>query len=284
MTITKTYGGRRGAAGKNLARLALAAAASATLLGGLAAPSHAAGPTVSVVAGNDVHYVGSDIQNDLLVTSDFTGAVFIKERNFAGLTPGPGCTATASQGIKCVTPSGSPDIDFIRLQMAGGSDEVTVQTSIRTNIEGGTGEYDTYFGGSTSTGTNVWFDGGPGIHDRADYLFSTSGVLVDIDNAADDGRLGRDADNITSTVEDLHGSDHDDSLRGNFANNWIVGHNGADALRGGTGNDEIWAWETNLSGSEADKPDLSCGKGIDIIILDSVDPSTAECEDIRRVS
>jgi hypothetical protein len=283
MTITKTYGGRRRAA-NNLARLALAAAASSALLGGLAAPSHAAGPTVSVVAGNDVHYVGSDIQNDLLVTSDFTGAVFIKERNFAGLTPGPGCSTTASQGIKCVAPSGSPDIDFIRLQTAGGSDEVTVQTSIRTNIEAGAGEYDKYLGGTTSTGTNVWFDGGPGIHDRADYLFSTTGVLVDIDNAADDGRLGRDADNITSTVEDLHGSEYDDSLRGNFASNWINGRNGADALRGGEGNDEIWAWETNPTGSEADKPDLSCGKGIDVIILDHVDPGTAECENIRRVS
>jgi hypothetical protein len=272
---------------KQLLRMALAGAGAAALVAVTAGPSHAAAPVAFVTAGNDVHYVGNDIQNRVTVTSDFSGAVFLREP-VSGITPGPGCTRAVTGGVKCVALPGEATVDFIKLELAGGSDEATVQTSINTRVEGGLGEFDKYFGATTSTGTNVVFDGGPGRHDRADYGFSKGGVLVALGTAAGDipldGRLGVDNDNITSTVEDLLGSDHDDSLRGNESSNLVNGRLGADALRGGPGDDEIWAWETNPGGSEADKADLSCGKGFDLIIVDHVDPGTSECESIRRVS
>lgn len=266
---------------RNLARLALVAAASTTLFGGLVGTGHAAtAPTVSVVNGNDVVYVGSDGSDDVVVTLDFAPrGVFIKA---PGTQAGPGCTQTATQGIKC---EGTSRIDYIKLDLRGGNDTAEVQSSIRTDVLGGAGEFDTYLGATTGVGTNVRFDGGDGANDRADYSRSSSGVLVDIDNAADDGRLGEDTDNITSTVENLTGSDHDDSLRGNNANNRIVGLQGADALRGGGGNDEIVASEFSVNGgSKADKADLSCGTGTDVIRLDKDDPAPAACETILRSS
>ena len=166
--------------------------------------------------------------------------------------------------------------------MRGGADAVTVQTSIRTHVLGGDGT-DTYFGSTTSTGTNVFFVGGPGDRDEANYGRSTSGVAVDLDGASDDGRIGVDTDNITGTVERLSGTDHADSLRGNNASNSIFGGKGADSLRGGGGNDEIVASELNTGGATADK-DLSCGTGNDVVQLDKDDPAPAACETVRRTA
>jgi Ca2+-binding RTX toxin-like protein len=258
---------------RNLARLALVAAASSTLLVGLVGTGHAASATVSVVNGNDVQFIGTDVTNDIRVTSDPSGAVFVQGSGVAG----PGCTATATQGIKCL---GTSRIDFILLDMRGGSDAITVQTAIRTHVMGGEGT-DTYFGSTTSTGTNVFFVGGPGDRDEANYSRSTSGVAVDLDDAFDDGRIGVDTDNITGTVERLIGTDHADSLRGNNANNSIFGGLGADSLRGGGGNDEISAIEGGSGSSTADK-DLSCGTGTDLIRLDGIDPAPAACETVQR--
>ena len=99
------------------------AAASTTLLAGLVGTGHAASATVSVVNGNDVQFIGRDVTDDIRVTSDFSGAVFVQGSGVAG----PGCTSTAGQGIMCVAQS---KIDFILLDMRGGADAVTVQTSI----------------------------------------------------------------------------------------------------------------------------------------------------------
>jgi hypothetical protein len=255
------------------------AAASTALLGSLVGTGHAVtNATVSVVNGNDVVYIGSDRIDDVVVTSNSTLEVFIQD---PGTTAGPGCTETASQGIKCV---GTSRFDYIKLDLGEGNDTAKVQTSIRTDVLGGAGEFDRYLGATTATGTNVRFDGGPGANDRADYSLSSSGALVDLDNSPDDGRLGKDVDNITGTVENLTGSDHDDSLRGNFAKNSISGLKGADALRGGGGDDEIRASEFNPGGSTADKADLSCGTGNDVITLDQDDPAPAACETIRRAA
>lgn len=267
---------RHTSARRNIARLALVAAASASLIGGLVGTAHAASATVSVINGNNVQFAGTDSREVIEVASDPSGAVFVKGAGVAG----PGCTAAAGQGIKCV---GTSKIDFVALFMRGGNDEVTVQTALRTHVQGGEGN-DRYVGSATATGTDVLFNGGPGTRDIADYSRSASGVAVDLDGAFDDGRIGVDTDNIDGTVEDLFGSNHDDSLRGNSANNIITGGLGADALRGGAGDDEIVAIESNPGGSEADKADLSCGKGNDVIRLDNVDPGSAECETVLRFS
>ena len=68
----------RTSARRNLARLALVAAASTTLLAGLVGTGHAASATVSVVNDNDVQFIGRDVTDDIRVTSDFSGAVFVQ--------------------------------------------------------------------------------------------------------------------------------------------------------------------------------------------------------------
>jgi hypothetical protein len=269
---------------RRLAESALVAAASVTIVGGLAVPSHAAGPTAFVTAGNDVHYVGNSFSNRVLVTTDLPQTVLLEEP-VAGITAGPGCTQVTTTKVRCAASTSGAAIDFVLLELGGGSDQAKVQTSIRTTVRGGA-DHDRYFGASSSQSTNVTFDGGSG-RDGADYRFSTSGVLVDLDGAADDGRLGKDLDNILTSVEDLSGSDHADSLRGSASTNRIVGGLGADALRGGAGDDEIVASESdpdNLQANQKDLADLSCGQGFDSIILDVVDPQPAECETVRRVS
>jgi Ca2+-binding RTX toxin-like protein len=264
---------------KQLQRAGLVAAASAAVFAGLAVPSHAAGGSASVTAGNDVSYVGNGFANRVVVSSDLPGTVLLEEP-VAGITAGPGCTQVTTTKVRCAA-TGSA-IDFVLLELGAGFDEAKVQTPVRTTVRGGDGN-DRYFGASSNNRSNVTFDGGAGI-DTVDYRSSDAGVAVDIDGAADDGRLLKDTDNILTSVENLSGSDHGDSLRGNAGSNRIFGGLGADALRGGAGNDELDASEPTTPGkSEQDLADLSCGTGLDSIRLDVVDPGTAECEIIQRV-
>ncbi|WP_327581877.1 hypothetical protein OHA25_38775 [Nonomuraea sp. NBC_00507] len=266
---------------KHLARLALPTLAAAALAGALATPSHAATPTAYVTSVNDLYYEGSDFANKIKLVSLSAGRIVtLEDTTGTGIEPGTGCRRNGSSN-KVVCEVSTP-IKVIKLMTGGGPDEVRVDTSLTTRIEGGAGR-DTYFGASTSTGTNVTFNGGDEV-DTADFGLSTSGVLVDMDDQADDGRLNKDHDNIDTTVENLLGSDFDDSLRGNSNKNWIVGREGADALRGGNNDDEIWATEAaGADGSKADKPDLSCGTGNDIIRVDLTDPQVSgDCETVDR--
>jgi len=283
ITTAHVTSARRRAGGrpaKHLRRFGLAAAASAAVVGGLAAPSNAAGPSAFVTSGNDVQYVGNGFTNRVLVSSDLPGTVLLEEP-VSGITAGPGCTPLTSIKVRCAATTIGSVVDFVQLNLGAGSDEAKVQTRVRTTVLAGTGD-DRYFGGSGNP-TNVTFHGDDG-QDAADYRFATSGVAVDLDGAADDGRLGVDHDNILSSVENLSGSDHADSLRGSASKNRITGGLGADALRGGAGEDEINASEARSDRSQADQADLSCGSGADSITLDAVDPNPAECETVRRVS
>ena len=281
VTIGVSTGGRMR---KRLAQVGLVVASSAAIVGSLAVPSHAVGPTAFVTAGNDVHYTGNGFANRVLVTTDLAGTVLLEEP-VAGITAGQGCTAVSTTKVRCAAAASGAAIDFVLLELGGGFDEAKVQTPVRTTVRGGA-DNDKYFGASSTKSTNVTFDGGTG-RDGVDYRFSSSGVLVDLDGAADDGRLGKDHDNILTSVEDLSGSDHADSLRGSASTNRIFGGLGADALRGGAGDDELVASESdpdNPQANQKDLADLSCGQGSDSITLDIVDPSPAECETVRRIS
>ncbi|MFD0917927.1 hypothetical protein ACFQ14_16090 [Pseudahrensia aquimaris] len=100
-------------------------------------------------------------------------------------------------------------------------------------------------------------DGGEG-NDTATFKSATSGVLVDL--AAGRGFRGDAKGDTYTSIENLHGSDHDDSLRGDNERNRLVGHDGDDQLYGRGGDDYL------LGGDGADY--INGGAGIDTVEYD----------------
>ncbi|MDO9382680.1 MAG: cadherin domain-containing protein, partial [Hyphomicrobiaceae bacterium] len=114
-------------------------------------------------------------------------------------------------------------------------------------LQGGAGD-DTLIGG---TGADV-LEGGTG-RDTASYATSTAAVSVDLGNNTGSG--GDAAGDTFRSVENLTGSDHNDTLRGTTKNN---------VLSGGAGNDTLfgdWGADTLIGGAGADA--LDGGNGLD---------------------
>ncbi len=102
-------------------------------------------------------------------------------------------------------------------------------------------------------------DGGDGT-DRALYNQATSGVVVDLSNASQNA--GEAAGDSYISVEQVVGSDHDDTIRGDAGANTLWGGNGTDGLEGGDGNDRLFG------GSGADG--LTGGAGADHFVFNTV--------------
>jgi Ca2+-binding RTX toxin-like protein len=85
-----------------------------------------------------------------------------------------------------------------------------------------------------------------------------------------------------SEIEDLEGSNQDDTLVGNSANNQLLGHFGADTFLALAGNDSI------LANSEDTDALIDCGEGSDSAVIDIphppqyVDPAPIGCEKVRE--
>jgi Ca2+-binding RTX toxin-like protein len=108
------------------------------------------------------------------------------------------------------------------------------------NLVGGEGD-DLLAGAS---GVNNHLNGGPGT-DAADYGASPNAVAADLTAGK---VIGASTDTLTS-IENLFGSNHSDTLignngpnelRGQGGNDFIDGRGGNDTLRGGTGNDTFY--------------------------------------------
>ncbi|WP_299752986.1 calcium-binding protein, partial [uncultured Tateyamaria sp.] len=101
-------------------------------------------------------------------------------------------------------------------------------------IRGGAGD-DILYGGAGNdhlvgdAGAD-YLDGGDGF-DQAAYWSATSGVTVDLANAA--ANTGEAAGDVLISIESLGGSAHADTLRGDEANNSLWGNDGNDILNGG---------------------------------------------------
>ncbi len=106
----------------------------------------------------------------------------------------------------------------------------------------GEGGNDLLFGGA---GDSDYLDGGSGL-DSVFYEDSTSGVTIDL-GAYEGGASGGDAEgDRLFNIENVIGSDHDDSLVGDDGSNLIEGGGGADSLSGGEGIDTL-----SYAGSDA---------------------------------
>jgi Ca2+-binding RTX toxin-like protein len=135
-----------------------------------------------------------------------------------------------------------------------------------------------------------------------EHLFGEAGVdnsswarlnAVAVAARLDQGIAGRvgPADTVTcpsgspdsmSEIEDLEGSNQDDTLVGNSVNNQLLGHFGADTFLALAGNDTI------LANSEDSDAVIDCGEGSDLAVIDIphppqyVDPAPIGCENVRE--
>ena len=107
-------------------------------------------------------------------------------------------------------------------------------TLVGTDRGPGTDGYFEFFEGR---GGNDLIDGKGGI-DRVDYNFATGGINVNLA----DGRAWQDGYGGTDTlvgIENVRGSNWNDTIRGDAGNNVLEGGAGQDVLQGGAGNDTI---------------------------------------------
>jgi Ca2+-binding RTX toxin-like protein len=218
--------------------------------------------------------------------------------------------ATGTPGDDVIV--GTPDDDVIdggggsdTICGWGGNDVITGGDGDDTLI-GGTGA-DTLLGDAGSddlqgSAGNDVLEGGDG----ADNLAGDTGIdtvrlggdavphIVDIDNRADDGRIG-EGDNVRTTIETIVGSpgadwivgsagpnslfggagndrisggDGNDALNGGDGNDVVSGDTGADTLSGGAGNDRLLGGSGNdsLTGSSG-SDDIDGGDGRDTVYL-----------------
>ena len=117
--------------------------------------------------------------------------------------------------------------------LSGSNFDDVLKGDANDNSLSGNGGADTLIGGA---GLDV-LDGGSGT-DVADYSAVTGSVVLDL--AA--GSASQDGDGSSDTVlriEDVIGSDQDDSLFGNAGANTLTGGEGDDVLRGAGGNDTL---------------------------------------------
>ncbi len=106
-------------------------------------------------------------------------------------------------------------------------------------------------------------DGGAG-NDTVSYVNSTAGVKVNIETNVASGGFA-EGDRI-SNFEHIEGSNYNDELTGNSADNYIVGGSGNDIISGNAGRDTIYGGEGDdiiSGGNSGDK--LDGGNGIDTL-------------------
>ena len=127
---------------------------------------------------------------------------------------------------------------------------------------------DTLLGGNGNdslngfTGDDV-LDGGAGT-DEAWYGNATAGVAVNLNLGIAQNTLGAGIDTLVlGTIENLTGSDFNDTLTGNSGNNVLAGGLGDDALDGGSGADTMYGVA-----------------GADFYVVDNVDDTAVESDEL----
>jgi Ca2+-binding RTX toxin-like protein len=193
------------------------------------------------------------------ITVSLSGSSVVIQDTSDTLTAGVGCSVQGNGSVSCPV---NLNNDTVVVNAGDGNDIITKTGNVRGDLRGESGN--DVINGGPSPGSNilnggtgndtlnggVTFDlliggtgadrlsGGGGTSDIASYLESGSGVVVDIDNAADDG-IGGEGDNVRTDVEIVYGSPFGDTLTGGTANDILSGFGGNDLLVGGTGNDTL---------------------------------------------
>jgi Ca2+-binding RTX toxin-like protein len=200
--------------------------------------------------GSDTYLVGPSDGFDTYADSGSSGTdrILATANNTAiGLTSGFGpssgieeISANGHTGVLIIGGPSSDILDFSQTLLTGivgingssGDDTITGSAGDDA-IAGGAGA-DILIGGMG----NDTLDGGGGI-DTASYADATGGVTVNLSILAGQSvGGGRGIDTLVS-IENLTGSNFDDSLTGDGGNNFLAGGAGNDTLIGGDGNDTL---------------------------------------------
>ncbi|WP_297769087.1 calcium-binding protein [uncultured Roseovarius sp.] len=175
-----------------------------------------------------------------------------------------GQTINGTLAIDLIYGRGGPDRIFAGAGgdiVEGGSGNDFIQGENNADqLFGETGN-DTLEGG---IGADV-IDGGPG-RDTAAFVTAAAGVNANL--GAGMGSAGNANGDTYTDVENLLGSDHDDTLTGSTGDNLIEGGRGSDWLRGASGNDTLEGGggdDEMLGGSGADVFVFTNGFGIDTV-------------------
>jgi Ca2+-binding RTX toxin-like protein len=170
---------------------------------------------------------------------------------------------------------------------AGGGDDAVPNNPGTDDLHAGPGN-DLFISNAVCEGDTL--DGGEGI-DNANWANFGSAVSLDL-GSGEAGLVGSggkpECPSGTPTalqgLEDLEGSNQDDTLIGDAGSNQLLGRPGADSYFAGAGNDSILA----NSGLEAPDPDpvIDCGEGFDTAQIDfpanGPDATPVECEAIHE--
>ncbi|ELP61822.1 calcium-binding protein [Streptomyces turgidiscabies] len=244
------------------------------------------------------------------ITVSLSGNFVIIQDTADTLTAGLNCTLLVNGTVACPVAVNS---DTVVVNAGDGNDVITKTGNVRGDLKGESGN--DVINGGPSPGSNilnggagndtlnggVTFDllnggpgadrlsGGGGTSDIASYFESGSGVVVDIDNAADDG-IGGEGDNVLTDVEIVYGSQFGDTLTGGTAGDILSGFAGNDLLVGGAGNDTLvggagndthsgGAGNDTLDGVDSvfDNDSLNGGANTDTCTADTSDTKSA-CE------
>ncbi len=120
-----------------------------------------------------------------------------------------------------------------------GDDYFTAGGTVSVELSGGQGN-DTLAGGSAGD----TLDGGLGA-DTVDYSASAAAVSINLQDSVFSG--GDATDDVLTSIENVIGSDHVDTLRGDFRSNVLEGGGGGDLINGDVGSDTA-----SYAGSPAD--------------------------------
>ena len=232
---------------------------SASFAAGVTNPFGLTGQT----ADTEITFADLDGDGDLdAIVGDDNGSLYYQENTGTASNPTFAAAVANSFGLADIGHESSPtfadidgdgDLDLI-VGEGNDDDDATAgdgtinyfeNTTVRTGntLNGGAGN-DTLVSG---TAADV-LDGGADT-DTVDYSASNAAVTVNLDTGAGSG--GYAAGDSYANIEDVIGSDYDDTLTGDANANVLEGGDGADSIDGGAGSDTA-SYEGSASAVDVD--------------------------------
>lgn len=183
------------------------------------------------------------------------------------------CVSVTSTELRCIRPSTSP-ISRLTFRARAGNDQLRPSGTLPIRFEGGEGD-DLYVGARTAEPTRVDFVGGIDGGDAVHYTNARTGVHVNKDDVANDGRpTVNDRDNIRKDVDVVIGTQFDDRFGG------MVGLSGFEEFRPLNGDDVVFGGDALVTrvdmGAAADGADrIVAGQATEVSYAKRTNPVRA---------